>query len=158
MKHHVMRHFTLSLSKKQRGMTLLEILVAVLVLTVGLLGVAGLQTSNMRNSQSAHQRTMAVLLASGMAERIRANRAIALSGGFQLARTCKALTATGSIQQLEHKNWISEIHSGINSADTTCGEVQFNAGTRIYTIIVEWDDSRALGGLPVQKVFNLVAL
>lgn len=66
--------------KAQKGMTMLEVLIAVMVLSVGLLGVAGLQTTNLRNSQSAHQRTMAVLLASGMAERIRANRAVARTG------------------------------------------------------------------------------
>ncbi|MDZ7902174.1 MAG: type IV pilus modification protein PilV [Rheinheimera sp.] len=87
--------------KVQRGMTMLEILIAVMVLSVGLLGVAGLQTTNLRNSQSAHQRTMAVLLASGMAERIRANRTVALAGGFTLAKTCAPLSSTSSIQQLE---------------------------------------------------------
>lgn len=158
MMNQLRRRATLRSRNLQRGMTLLEILVAVMVLSVGLLGVAGLQTTNMRNSQSAHQRTMAVLLASGMAERIRANRSIALAGNFQLARTCAALSSTGSIQQLEHKNWISEIHKGINAAATTCGEVKYDAGTRTYTIIVEWDDSRALGGSSSQKVFNLVTL
>lgn len=144
--------------KKQRGMTLLEILVAVLVLSIGMLGVAGLQTSNMRNAQSAHQRTMAVMLASGMAERIRANRALALTGAFKLSKTCTPITTAGSIQQLEHKNWISEIQTGINSASTTCGEVSYDSGTRTYTITVHWDDSRALGGDANMKVWNLVTL
>ncbi len=143
---------------RQKGMTLLELLVAVLVLSVGMLGVAGLQTTNMRNSQSAHQRTMAVLLASGMAERIRANRTLALTGAFSLAKTCTPLTAIGAIHQLEHKNWIDEIHDGINSAPTTCGEVTYDVGTRTYTITVQWDDSRSLGGVNNMKVSNLVSL
>ena len=70
--------------KLQRGVSLLEVLIAVLVLSLGLLGVAGLQTANIRNTQSAHQRTMAVLLASSMAERIRANATAAVNGSFVL--------------------------------------------------------------------------
>ncbi len=152
------RGLTLATLKQQQGMTLLEILVAVLILSVGLLGVAGLQTSNMRNSQSAHQRTMAVMLASGMAERIRANRTLALTGAFKLSKTCSPITSAGSIQQLEHKNWIAEIQTSINTASTTCGEVAYDAGTRTYTITVHWDDSRALGGDANMKVWNLVTL
>ncbi len=144
--------------KLQRGVTMLEILIAVMVLSVGLLGVAGLQTTNLRNSQSAHQRTMAVLLASGMAERIRANRTLALAGGFAMGKTCAALTATGSIQQLEQKNWIDEIRNSLGSVASTCGEVTYTAGTRTYTVIVYWDDSKALGGSADMAVRNLVSL
>jgi type IV pilus assembly protein PilV len=144
--------------KVQRGMTMLEILIAVMVLSVGLLGVAGLQTTNLRNSQSAHQRTMAVLLASGMAERIRANRTVALAGGFTLAKTCAPLSSTSSIQQLEQKTWIDEVRASLGSVATTCGEVTYSAGTRTYTVIVYWDDSKALGGLANMAVRNLVSL
>jgi len=144
--------------KLQRGMTMLEILIAVMVLSVGLLGVAGLQTANLRNSQSAHQRTMAVLLASGMAERIRANRTLALAGSFTLTKTCNALTTIGNIQQLEQKNWIDEIRASLGSVSTTCGEVTYSAGTRTYTVIVHWDDSKALGGRADMAVRNLVSL
>jgi type IV pilus assembly protein PilV len=144
--------------KRHSGMTLLEVLIAVVILSVGLLGVAGLQTTNLRNSQSAHQRTMAVLLASGMAERIRANRALALNGSFALAKTCVGLTTIGTIQQLEQKNWIDDIRNSLGGFTTTCGEVAFVAGTRTYTVIVYWDDSKALGGSVNSAVRNLVSL
>jgi type IV pilus assembly protein PilV len=144
--------------KGHQGMTLLEVLIAVIILSVGLLGVAGLQTTNLRNSQSAHQKTMAVLLASGMAERIRANRVLALTGSFALSKTCSSLSSTGSIQQLEQKNWIDEIRSSLGSVATTCGEVTYNAGTRTYIVTVYWDDSKALGGRVDSTVRNLVSL
>jgi type IV pilus assembly protein PilV len=144
--------------KCHQGMTLLEVLIAVIILSVGLLGVAGLQTTNLRNSQSAHQKTMAVLLASGMAERIRANRVLALSGSFALSKTCSSLSSTSSIQQLEQKNWIDEIRASLGSVATTCGEVTYNAGTRTYIVTVYWDDSKALGGRVDSTVRNLVSL
>jgi len=60
------------------GFTLIEILVTVVILAVGLLGMAGLQLTGMRNNQSTYLRTQAALLANDMGERMRAN-----ATGFQ---------------------------------------------------------------------------
>lgn len=57
----------------QRGAGLIEVLVAVLVLAVGLLGMAGLQTQSLRFNNEAYFRTQATLLAMDMADRMRAN-------------------------------------------------------------------------------------
>lgn len=65
----------------EKGFTLVEILVAVLVLALGLLGLAGLQTSGLHSNHSANLRTGATLLAYDMTERMRANRA-GYDGGF----------------------------------------------------------------------------
>jgi type IV pilus assembly protein PilV len=56
-----------------RGFTLLEVLVSVLVLSIGLLGLASLQVAGMQNNHSAYLRTQATLLAYDMADRMRAN-------------------------------------------------------------------------------------
>ncbi|BCX88541.1 type IV pilus assembly protein PilV [Methylomarinovum tepidoasis] len=61
--------------KQETGFTLLEILVAVLVLAIGLLGLAKLQTFGLHNSHSANLRTQATLLAYDITDRMRANRA-----------------------------------------------------------------------------------
>lgn len=55
------------------GFTLLEALVAILILAVGLLGLAGLYVAGMQNTRSANLRTLATLQAHDMAERMRAN-------------------------------------------------------------------------------------
>jgi type IV pilus modification protein PilV len=57
----------------QHGFTLVEVLVTVVILAVGLLGLAGLQAVSMRNNHSAYERTQAVQLAYDMADRVRAN-------------------------------------------------------------------------------------
>ncbi|BCX81035.1 type IV pilus assembly protein PilV [Methylomarinovum caldicuralii] len=66
---------------KCRGFTLIEILVAVLVLAIGLLGLAKLQTFGLHSSHGANLRTQATLLAYDMTDRMRANRA-GFQGGF----------------------------------------------------------------------------
>lgn len=58
----------------QRGVTLIEVLVSVLVLAVGLLGLAALLGNAMQSNQHAQARTQAVFLAGDMMERMRANR------------------------------------------------------------------------------------
>jgi type IV pilus assembly protein PilV len=55
------------------GYTMLEVLVAMAVLAIGLLGLAALQTTGIRFSNQSYQHTQAVLLASDMLDRIRAN-------------------------------------------------------------------------------------
>lgn len=143
---------------RQVGMTMTETLVAVVILAIGLLGVAGMQTSNVRNSQSASQRTMAVMLASNMAERIRANRAVAASGGYALAKTCTALSLSGSIQSVEKTNWLSEIRLALGAVSSSCGEVSYDQAARLYTVIVSWDDTKGRGGASNLSVRQVVRL
>lgn len=58
---------------RHSGFSMIEVLVAVLILAVGLLGVAGVQVVSMQNTSNANLRTLATIYAQDMAERIRAN-------------------------------------------------------------------------------------
>lgn len=87
-----------------RGVSLVESLVALAVLSAGLLGVAALQVSGLRANGGAYYRTQATALAADLAERIRANPAAARdpagpfagftagsgAGGCAPARVCAA--------------------------------------------------------------------
>lgn len=61
------------LPNRSRGFTLLEVLIAVLVFSLGLLGVAGLMVLSVRTNHSAYLRTQASFLAESMADRIRSS-------------------------------------------------------------------------------------
>jgi len=61
------------------GMTLVEVLVSLIVISVGLLGVAALQITSLRSSQASFLRTQATALADDIIDRMRANRTVALS-------------------------------------------------------------------------------
>jgi type IV pilus assembly protein PilV len=66
----------------ERGFSLLEVLIALLVLSFGLLGIAGLQTFSLQFNHQSYERTQATLLISDMAERITANPLGATAGGY----------------------------------------------------------------------------
>jgi type IV pilus assembly protein PilV len=70
------------LGRLQGGFTLLEILVAIVVLSLGLLGLAGLQAVSLRNNQAAYYRGIASQQAYDMADRIRANLAGVRAGDY----------------------------------------------------------------------------
>ncbi len=68
-----------NLCDTQRGTTLLEVLVTIVILTIGLLGLAGLQGQTLVAELESFQRAQAVLLMNDMIERISANRNVAAS-------------------------------------------------------------------------------
>lgn len=59
--------------RRSDGFTLIEVLVSVVILSIGLLGIAGLQANSLRNNHGAFVKTQAANLAADMADRIRAN-------------------------------------------------------------------------------------
>lgn len=65
--------------RKQQGFTLIEVLIAVVILAVGLLGTASLTLSSLQSSQGASLRSQASSLAGDLGERLRANRDFAIS-------------------------------------------------------------------------------
>ncbi len=67
--------------RKAAGSTLIEILVSIVILSFGLLGMAGLQATALRNNREARLQASAVRLATDLAERMRGNPAVALRRG-----------------------------------------------------------------------------
>ncbi|MFT4247692.1 MAG: type IV pilus modification protein PilV [Pseudomonas sp.] len=76
------------------GFTLVEVLVAILVLAFGLLGFALLQTMSVRMSQSSNYRTQATNLATELLDQMRSNRLTA--AGFPAAASFDAGDITGA--------------------------------------------------------------
>ncbi|MCQ4163779.1 type IV pilus modification protein PilV [Tahibacter harae] len=58
---------------KNRGFSLLEVLIALMIFSVGLLGLAGLMVVSVKTNNGAYQRTQAAFLAQSMVDRMRAN-------------------------------------------------------------------------------------
>jgi len=82
-----------------RGLSLIEVLMAVLIFSVGLIGLSGLLITSLRSNQSGYQRTQVEFLAMSMADRMRANPLAVWSGaynatGYPLTGTQACTTAS----------------------------------------------------------------
>jgi type IV pilus assembly protein PilV len=131
-----------------RGIGLIEVMVSVLVLAVGLLGIAAMQSMALRGGQGSLESTQAVMATNSILEAIRANRTQANS--YNMAKTCTVPSAGASIAANDRAAWIAALKTtlGSGAADTTtCGEIANCdvANATNCTITVHWDDSRAGG-------------
>lgn len=94
-----MEVLTMNLNDKQQGFGMIEILVSVLVLAVGFLGIAALQTQSLRFNNEAYLRTQATVLANDIADRLRANRSLAItSNSYQFLFTDVPLASVASCE------------------------------------------------------------
>ena len=80
--------------EKQRGFNLIENLVTLFVLSVGLLGVAGMQAVAMKTQQTSHFYHKALSLAQGFSDRVRANMEAAEAGAYDLKSPAVGLSLT----------------------------------------------------------------
>lgn len=146
---------------KQKGATLIEILVAMLILSFGLLGMAALQARALKGNQSAMQRTQAVMMSYYILDAMRVDRDSAKStdyntgslSGTTIDPICNPDAVTGaSLADNNVKHWIGSLKTAIGKAGdtTTCGAILCDADG-ICQVQVRWDDSRA-GGLGVQII------
>lgn len=71
----------------QRGSSLIEVMVALLILAVGLLGFAGLQARGMQMARKSYSHSQAVFLADDLVERMRANPTAVTAGNYKSAKT-----------------------------------------------------------------------
>jgi type IV pilus assembly protein PilV len=141
-----------------RGFSLVEALVALVVMSIGMLGIAALYVESLRSGTSALLRSQAVALASDMADRIRANP----TGGTSYEKTVDQTVATvaaclpgGSgctvanmaatdlalwTQQLDDRS--DDPSKGRQGLPAGRGTVAVSAATpRVYTITVSWLES-----------------
>ena len=82
------------LPQHQRGTTLIEVLVAILVTAIGVMGAAAAQLNAVKFNQTAKFRSTAVFLANDIADRLRANRTAALNGDYDIAMDDDAPSGT----------------------------------------------------------------
>ena len=148
------QHATLSARpphlRKQRGFSMIEVLVTVLILAIGLLGLAGLQTTALRSNHSALLRSQATVLAYDIADRLRANRTAALDGGYDIDLE-DTLTGT-SMVAADIIAWKGNLAAMLPLGDGAIERVR-NGDRTTFTIVVQWDDSR--GEDPAKKEFTL---
>ena len=129
--------------RRQRGASLLEVLISVLILGIGMLGIAALQATALRNSQSSLEQSQAVIQTYAILDAMRVNREQAIAGSYN-GELCDVPAAAGSLVSADLRRWVQELKGALGEG--ACGEVLCTAGAEDCTITVQWDDSRASEG------------
>ena len=140
-----------------QGFSLIEVLIALFVLSIGLLGLAALQTTAFKFNHQSYERTQATIQAYDMLDRIRANSAgknaglyDTVSSGYIVPnyQNCMALTCT-TTQMAEYD--ISEWNTANASLLAEgAGQIATNAGTSIRTITIQWKEADLAATLVVE--------
>lgn len=123
---------------RQSGFTLIEILVTVVVLAIGLLGLAGLQATSLAYNSTAFQRSQATSLAYDIADRMRVNVGAAQGGAYNITLV-QAAPAGVSLAEVDLQEWRRAL---INALPAGTGSIAQNPGSNVFTITIQWDDSR----------------
>ncbi len=141
----------------QRGFSLLEILVAIIVLSIGLLGLAGLQVSGMKANQGAYLRTQANALAYDIIERMRANVTPAINGAYVGEWQCAGYAASGlnTIAARDIDAWMANLDANLPECSAAIATATAG-GEVLVTVTVRWSNTHAAGGVaePVDLVLQ----
>jgi type IV pilus assembly protein PilV len=151
---------------RQRGVTLIEVLVAVVLLAVGVLGLAGLQLRGLQVNQGSQWRSMAAVMADDLADRMRAEQDSSFPGGTStvIANFIGAFPAGAANPDPSMQDWLQvslpQLPAGSvpTNVPPPCGGVQalpcavistfgLAAGTpNPVEIDIYWNDTHAATG------------
>jgi type IV pilus assembly protein PilV len=141
----------------QNGFTLLEVLIALLVLAIGLLGLAALQTTGLRSNTMATQRTHATQLTYDISDRMRANMAAiyvtdahnvvqSIIDNYDLDTCTKPPSPTNVTARNDLNTWCTDITSILPSGDAKIKQaIQVGLDGNnfaTYDVTVYWDEAR----------------
>lgn len=131
---------------QQRGISLIEVLVSVVVLGIGLLGVAAMQSIALRGGQSSLESSQAVIQTTSILESMRTNAANAANYNTADWVCAVATPGTGAtLAQVDMSTWIGSLKATMGTVgdSTTCGRI---TGCPAACVIgVRWNDTRAGG-------------
>ena len=114
---------------------MIEVMIALLVLAVGLLGLAGLQGMALRENASAGIQTQALYLSNDMLDRMRANWQAALNQDYDIAiGTAPASPAYEGMVLSDLTAWKS------NLAELPGGDGAIDVSGSQVTVVVRWAD------------------
>ncbi|MCP5019056.1 MAG: type IV pilus modification protein PilV [Ketobacter sp.] len=155
---------------KHSGFTLVEVLVAAIVLAIGILGMTTMMLTSLKSDQSSFYRSLASTYVYDMADRLRKNRQWAINNsGYDAIDTSATppgdpgclTSSTGcteaEISTVDQREWashFSDIYAGGNfspALPNPVGTVTRTAGSNLFTITVSWSEVDWDENNPTQK-------
>ncbi|TSE36256.1 type IV pilus modification protein PilV [Tepidimonas charontis] len=107
----------------QRGAGLVEVLVAIIVFSIGVIGMVRMQAQALKNAESAYLRTQANMLGYYMLDALRIDRIRARDGLYNLNKICTIPPAGSSLIAYQHEQWLQAIKTSLGNHNGTCGEI-----------------------------------
>ena len=127
------------------GFSLIEVLISMVIISIGLLGAMALQATSLKEAQVSNYRDNATLIAQSVLDAIRANRANAGNYTITLAASAPTGTSIVATDLQGFKNSASELLPSGN------GSITVSAGTSTATINLQWSESRVKSGTDSQE-------
>ncbi len=132
--------------KYNHGFSLLEVMIAMVIFAVGVLGLAGMQAIALENSFESSSRNQAIILAYSMSDRMLANRPaldnylIAHADTVGVDTTCNTGTCTpAELASFDHSQWKINLSEQLVAGN---GAIEVSGATPNYTVTVRWDEDR----------------
>lgn len=127
--------------RRVRGFTMIEMLVAVLVLSLGLLGYASLLAATLRANQSANHRTIATNLSYDIIDAMRADRLQAVNYQTDFGANPTA-SSTDPMWRQQLADWKQRVSTTLPN-----GQARIVLNTGVVVVTVRWNDDRSLGSV-----------
>jgi type IV pilus assembly protein PilV len=137
---------------RQRGVTIVEGLVALVILSVGMLGIASLYVTSLKTGRTALLRTQAVNMVNDIIDSIRANGTA--GAGYELDALANApgeedegcvvgsVCTAGQIATQDLKNWATALTAALPGPEASIDYTDSATGTPdIYTVNVSWQEA-----------------
>ncbi|MEX1067012.1 MAG: type IV pilus modification protein PilV [Aquisalimonadaceae bacterium] len=140
---------TAGVAVAQRGLTLIEVLVTMVVLSIGLLGLAGLQAYALQNNNSAYYASQATILTQDIADRMRANREAALNGQYALRYGDQLVVSSpdpdAPLSERDIATWLSHLRTifpGVADQRDLGADIRLDGD--VISIAIRWLDAHWL--------------
>jgi type IV pilus assembly protein PilV len=154
----MMKRANMAQARRDRGFTLIEVMVSLVVLSIGLLGIGKLVLFSARANDSAYLRGQATAMAYEILDNMRSNRVTAMQAGYDTALattppnpgSCiESVCAAGTLANYDVYQWKTRLAAALPSGQ---GSVVTAGSPTTATITVQWDDAVAqstFAGAPV---------
>ncbi len=148
--------------RHQAGVGLIEVMVAVLVLSIGFLGVGALLSMSLSTNNSAMSRSLATMDSYTILDAMRADLTNARGNAYDgtvTGNSCPSSTG-GTMAQNQLGDWCSQLASDLGATATTTGKIACDTtGQGVCTVTIQFDDSRAgVSGAKQQQVITKAIL
>lgn len=124
--------------KNSKGFSLIEVLVAIVVMSLGALGFASLLISGLSSNKTAFDRSQASIFAYDIIDAMRSNRAKAIQGNYNRVVTAAAPTGD-TVAEADVALWLKNLSTNLPSGS---GAIAVEQATGEVSVSVSWDESK----------------